>query len=164
MLGKRNKQRKKSTPGHFDTLVSNKTSLTGDVVFSGGLHIDGKITGTVRAEEGSDAVLRISEVGEVDGDIHAPHIIVNGTVRGDVHSSKDLELAPKASIHGNVYYNLLEMAMGAEVNGSLMHRQEGDREQPMLKSESRPTLEAPEDTAGESDDEANARATTSEAG
>lgn len=123
MLGKK-KQPKRPSSGQFDTLISAKTSISGDLHFSGGLHVDGKIRGKVTAEEGSSAVLRISEVGEVEGDIHAPHVIINGTVHGDVYASEHLELAAKASIHGNVYYNLIEMAMGAAVNGNLVHQSE----------------------------------------
>lgn len=110
--------------GHFDTLISSKTSVEGNIKFSGGLHIDGKVRGKVYAEEGSDAVLRISEVGEVTGDVMAPHIVINGTVNGDLYATQHLELAAKASINGNVYYSLLEMAMGAEINGSLVHQKE----------------------------------------
>ncbi|MDC0664026.1 bactofilin family protein [Marinobacter sp. SS21] len=122
MLGKKKQSRRPA--GNFDTLISAKTSIKGDVFFSGGLHVDGKIHGKVVAEEGSNAVLRVSEVGEVEGDIVAPHVIVNGTVHGDVYAAEHLELASKASINGNVYYNLIEMAMGAAVNGSLVHQQE----------------------------------------
>ncbi|XOZ33237.1 bactofilin family protein [Halomonadaceae bacterium KBTZ08] len=111
--------------GQYDTLISNKMAITGDVHFSGGLHIDGRVEGTVYAEEGADAVLRISDVGEVAGDVYAPHIIINGTVHGNVYSSEDLELASKASINGNVYYHLIEMAMGAAVNGNLLKQREG---------------------------------------
>ncbi|MEP1213536.1 MAG: polymer-forming cytoskeletal protein [Marinobacter sp.] len=123
MLGKK-KQKPRRPSGHFDTLVSSRTTVQGDVHFSGGLHVDGTIRGRVVAEEGGDAVLRVSEVGSVEGDIVAPHVIVNGTVHGDVYASTHLELAEKASIHGNVYYNLIEMAMGASVNGSLVHQNE----------------------------------------
>ena len=123
MLGKK-KQKPRRPAGHFDTLVSSRTTVKGDVHFSGGLHVDGTIRGRVVAEEGGDAVLRVSEVGSVEGDIVAPHVIVNGTVHGDVYASTHLELAEKASIHGNVYYNLIEMAMGASVNGSLVHQTE----------------------------------------
>ena len=111
MLGKK-KQKPRRPAGHFDTLVSSRTTVKGDVHFSGGLHVDGTIRGRVVAEEGGDAVLRVSDV------------IVNGTVHGDVYASTHLELAEKASIHGNVYYNLIEMAMGASVNGSLVHQNE----------------------------------------
>jgi len=123
MLGKK-KQKPRRPAGHFDTLVSSRTTVKGDVHFSGGLHVDGTIRGRVVAEEGGDAVLRVSEVGSVEGDIVAPHVIVNGTVHGDVYASTHLELAEKASIHGNVYYNLIKMAMGASVNGSLVHQNE----------------------------------------
>lgn len=123
MLGKK-KQKPRRPTGHFDTLVSSRTTVEGDVHFSGGLHVDGRVRGKVVAEEGSDAVLRISEVGEITGDIVAPHVIINGQVHGDVYASAHLELAEKASINGNVYYNLIEMAMGAAVNGNLVHQRE----------------------------------------
>lgn len=123
---RKSKPARKAGTAQFDTLISNKTSINGDVHFSGGLHVDGKVEGTVYAEEGSDAVLRISDIGEIEGDVYAPHIIINGTVYGNVYSSEDLELASKAAIHGNVYYHLIEMAMGAAVNGSLLHRKEGN--------------------------------------
>lgn len=113
--------------GQFDTLISSTTSVQGDIRFSGGLHIDGRVEGNLVAEENSDAVLRVSEVGEVTGDIVAPHVIINGTVNGDLYAAEHLELATKAAINGNVYYNLLEMAMGAEVNGSLVRQKEAPR-------------------------------------
>ncbi|PHQ25560.1 cell shape determination protein CcmA [Marinobacter guineae] len=123
MLGKK-KQKPRRPTGHFDTLVSSRTTIEGDVHFSGGLHVDGRIRGKVVADEGTDAVLRVSEVGEVTGDINAPHVIINGTVNGDVYASAHLELAEKAAINGSVFYNLIEMAMGASVNGNLVHQRE----------------------------------------
>ncbi|PSF12390.1 cell shape determination protein CcmA [Marinobacter fuscus] len=121
MLGKK-KQKSRRSVGHFDTLISGHTTVEGDVRFSGGLHVDGKIRGRVVAEEGSDAVVRLSEVGEIVGDVIAPHIIINGKVKGDVQASAHLELAEKAVVTGNVYYQLIEMAIGATVNGNLVRR------------------------------------------
>ncbi|MBK1874130.1 MULTISPECIES: bactofilin family protein [Marinobacter] len=123
MFGKKKAKPRRAT-GNFDTLISSRTTIEGDVHFSGGLHVDGHIRGKVLAEEGSDAVLRVSEVGEVTGDISAPHVVINGTVHGDVYASAHLELAEKAAIHGSVYYNLIQMAMGSSVNGNLVHQRE----------------------------------------
>lgn len=125
MWGK-NKRKSATKASHvtFDTLISSKTRIEGDLQFSGGLHIDGLIKGTIRANDDSEAVVRISDIGEIDGDVVAPHIIVNGTVHGDVYASKHIELAENASVKGNVYYHLIEMAMGAEVNGNLVHHKE----------------------------------------
>ncbi|MGO1502075.1 MAG: bactofilin family protein [Marinobacter sp.] len=123
MLGKK-KQKPRRPTGNFDTLISSRTTIEGDIHFSGGLHVDGHIRGKVLAEEGSDAVLRVSEVGEITGDIAAPHVIINGTVNGDVYATAHLELAEKAAINGSVYYNLIQMAMGSSVNGNLVHQRE----------------------------------------
>lgn len=149
MLGKK-KQPRRPASGQFDTLISAKTTIAGDVHFTGGLHIDGKVRGKVSADDGGSAVLRVSEVGEVEGDIVAPHVIVNGTVHGDVYASEHLELAAKASIHGNVYYNLIEMAMGAAVNGNLVHQREPAG---LLKQES-----APRQPAASQDEDSEERA------
>lgn len=111
----------KSVSAKVDTIVGQKTRVNGDLHFSGGLHIDGRIKGNVIAEEGSASVLTVSEHGSIEGDVNVPNIILNGSVSGDVRSSERIELAAKARVTGDVYYQLIEMAIGAEVNGSLLH-------------------------------------------
>jgi cytoskeletal protein CcmA (bactofilin family) len=108
----------------IDTLVGQRTELRGDVVFSGGLHVDGTIQGNVLAETGEASVLTVSEHGRIEGEVRVPNVVLNGTVQGDVYADERIELAPRARVTGNVYYNLIEMAMGAEVNGNLVHRTE----------------------------------------
>ena len=105
-----------------DTLVGHKTQLTGDLVFQGGLHLDGTVKGNVIAEDGTDSLLILSEQGCIEGEVRVPNMLINGRVIGDVYASGRVELASRSRISGNVYYNLLEMAIGAEVNGNLMHR------------------------------------------
>lgn len=114
--------------GHhqYDTLISNRTDFKGDLHFSGGVHIDGHVKGAVIAKDNADAVVRISDHGVVEGEVRAPHIIINGTVIGDVYSSVHLELAANAVVTGTVHYNLIEMVMGARVNGNLLHHESGD--------------------------------------
>ncbi len=103
------------------TLVGEDTELRGDVLFSGGLHVDGTVRGNVIARTDSAAVLTVGEQGFIEGEVRVPNVVLNGKVIGDVYAVERIELAPRARITGNVYYNLLEMAMGAEVNGSLLH-------------------------------------------
>jgi cytoskeletal protein CcmA (bactofilin family) len=105
----------------IDSLIGQQTEINGEIVFAGGLHIDGKIEGNITAEDNSGAVLTVSEQGVITGDVRVPNIILNGTVRGNVYAEEHIELALNARVIGNVYYNLIEMAMGAEVNGSLVH-------------------------------------------
>jgi cytoskeletal protein CcmA (bactofilin family) len=113
---------KSKNPGHYDTLISSKSEIVGNLHFSGGLHIDGKIKGNIIADDQSSAVVRISETGLVEGEIHAPNIIINGQVIGNVHSHEHIELAKKAVVTGDVHYTMMEMVMGAQVNGSLIHQ------------------------------------------
>jgi cytoskeletal protein CcmA (bactofilin family) len=112
---------KKSASARIDTIIGQHTHLQGDVRFTGGLHVDGKITGNVVAEAGTDAVLTVSELGRIEGEVRVPNLVLNGAVVGDVHAGQHVELAPQAKVTGNVFYRLIEMAMGAEVNGNLVH-------------------------------------------
>ncbi|MYM63264.1 polymer-forming cytoskeletal protein [Pseudomaricurvus sp. HS19] len=102
------------------TLISGATELVGDIHFKGSLEIEGRVRGNIFAEEGSEARVRVMENGMVEGDINAPTIVINGSVRGDVHSSKHVELAAKAIVEGDVHYCMIEMVKGAQVNGSLV--------------------------------------------
>lgn len=105
------------------TIISEGTRLHGDILFSGGLLIEGIVRGKIIAEDSSDSVLHISEVGGVDGDIKVPNVVINGKVKGNVFCDGSLELASKAMVHGDVHYNLIEMAMGCQVNGALLNDQ-----------------------------------------
>lgn len=113
--------KKKGANKRIDSLIGKNTKIIGDIDFSGGLLIDGKIIGNIIAKEDDNAAITINENGYVQGEIQIPHIIINGTVEGSVYASEHIELAPKARIHGNVYYRLIKMEMGAEVNGNLVH-------------------------------------------
>ena len=115
---------KKTT--RMDTLVGPQSEVSGDVKFTGGLHIEGTIKGNVIAENDGNSLVQLSESGTIEGEVRAPFIVLNGVVIGDVHSGEHVELASKARVAGNVYYNLIEMAVGAEVNGKLVHTQSSD--------------------------------------
>ncbi len=119
MLG--NKEKVSFSGSSNTTLVSRDTEIVGDIKFSGNLDVEGVVRGNVVAQSGKDAVIRVVDKGRVEGQIRAPSVIINGTVQGDVYSTKHLELAAKAKVEGNVHYNQVEMAIGAEVNGSLKH-------------------------------------------
>lgn len=100
--------------------VARNTEVEGDIRFTGGLHVEGKVTGNIISEDGS-----VHVHGEVIGEIRVPHIVINGIVKGNVHAAEHIELAAKAMVSGNVYYKTMEMMLGAQVNGSLLHSDKG---------------------------------------
>jgi cytoskeletal protein CcmA (bactofilin family) len=120
MLGR--KQRRHTV---VDTLVGANTRISGDLHFTGGCHVDGTVNGSVTADPDSKSALSISEEGSIDGGVTVPYVVLNGIVRGDVFANQRVELGPTARVIGNVYYNLIEMAIGAEINGKLVHQPEG---------------------------------------
>jgi len=124
MFGKKKQTRRRVANHRIDSLVGQQCELRGDLLFRGGLHIDGSIRGNVLAERGSDSLLILSEQGVIEGEIRVPNIILNGAVVGDVYAYEHVELAPQARITGNVYYRTIEMSCGAAVNGSLVHLNE----------------------------------------
>lgn len=125
MFGSSNHPPKTTSATAVDTLIGRQTEILGDVRFSGGLHVDGKVKGKVIANSDKAASLSVSETGAIEGDVRVPNIVLNGSVSGDVHASEKLTLAPKARVTGNVYYKIVEMEGGALVNGQMLHEPNG---------------------------------------
>lgn len=103
------------------TLISRGTKVVGDLHFTGDLQIEGSVVGNIVADNGNDAKLVVAEKGSVEGEIRVPVVIINGSVNGNVHSTKHVELAAKALVEGNVHYQLIEMVKGSQVNGNLVY-------------------------------------------
>ncbi|MBA2722962.1 MAG: polymer-forming cytoskeletal protein [Methylibium sp.] len=101
------------------TLIGEGTVLEGEIRYSEGLRIDGRVVGNVIAIGDEPNLLVIGEKASITGRVKAGHVIVNGEVCGPVDSSELLELQPKARIEGNVRYARLEMHQGAQVHGEL---------------------------------------------
>jgi cytoskeletal protein CcmA (bactofilin family) len=127
--------RKSQMDTRIDTLIGPNTKINGDLGFCGRCHVDGIVKGNVSADPNSHSALSIAEDGSVEGGVTVPFVVLHGIVRGDVVASQRVELGPTARVIGNVYYNLIEMAIGAEINGKLVHKPEG--KVPMLEQTDR---------------------------
>ena len=104
-----------------DTLIGPQVTIRGDIEFSGGLYLEGRIIGRVFATEGAQAVLMLSEHGSIEGEVRAPVVMLDGRLDGDVHAAERIELAAKARVQGNVHYRVVEMHAGAQLTGRLVH-------------------------------------------
>ncbi|SHM66087.1 bactofilin family protein [Phytopseudomonas punonensis] len=106
------------------SLIAAGAVFRGDLEFQGAVQIDGKVLGDILTEGG---LVRVSVEGEVEGEVRAPHVVIDGEIIGDVYASQHVELGPKARVRGNLYYGLMEMAMGAQVEGGLRPIKDQDR-------------------------------------
>jgi cytoskeletal protein CcmA (bactofilin family) len=113
----------KKSPPRIDTLIGRSARVHGDMSFAGGLHVDGVIAGSVRAEPGVTASVSVSEHGHIEGSVEAPTVVLNGIVNGDIIAAGRIVLGAKARVQGDVYYGAIEMALGAEINGKLVPSQ-----------------------------------------
>jgi cytoskeletal protein CcmA (bactofilin family) len=123
MFGSDKNKSARNGGGGVETLIGPRVIIRGDVHFSGGLYIEGRIEGSVLADESDpNALVTLSERGSIEGEVRAPHVIVNGQLHGDIYSTQRIELAAAARVEGNVHYNSVEMVAGSMLTGRLIHQ------------------------------------------
>ena len=103
----------------LSSLIADNLQVVGDVHFSGGLRIDGRIEGNVSGMPGGKSLIVLSAKGSIAGNARVYDAVINGTVVGDIEVEHFLELQSNAKISGNVRYRQLQMACGAVVDGNL---------------------------------------------
>jgi cytoskeletal protein CcmA (bactofilin family) len=104
----------------IDTLIGRSARVLGDVEFQGGLHLDGQIVGGVRSGEAREATLSVSATGSIEGPVDVPNVMLEGSVKGDIHARERVVLGATARVEGNVYYGVIEMMLGAQILGKLV--------------------------------------------
>jgi len=124
---------KSSKPqSRIDCLIGAGTTIEGDIAFTGGLRVDGRVRGSVIAAEGKTGTLVLSEHAQIEGEIRVSHVVINGTVMGPIHAAEYLELQSKGNVTGDVYYKTLEIQLGAVVQGRLVY-QDGEKSEKVVQ-------------------------------
>lgn len=113
---------------NIECLIGAGTTIEGNITFTGGLRVDGRVRGDVIAADGKPGTVVLSEQAQIEGEIRVSHVVINGTVVGPVHATEYVELQPKANVTGDVYYKTLEIQLGAVVQGRLVYQNDGKSE------------------------------------
>jgi cytoskeletal protein CcmA (bactofilin family) len=98
------------------SLVGAEMTISGDVASEGALHVDGRIDGHVRCTN-----LCQSESGVISGNIVADEARVAGLVEGTV-SARTVLIEANGRVAGDVAYDTISIAAGAQVEGRLARR------------------------------------------
>jgi cytoskeletal protein CcmA (bactofilin family) len=114
-----------SRQSRIDTLIGKSARVSGDVEFAGGMHLDGHILGAVRSDDSPDSSLSVSESGSIEGPVQVPTVLLEGTVKGDIHARQRVVLGATAKVEGNVFYGVIEMTLGAQIVGKLVRLEPG---------------------------------------
>jgi cytoskeletal protein CcmA (bactofilin family) len=134
--------RRKQVSTRIDTLLGKTARVDGDLEFSGGLHLDGRVNGNVRSNAEDGGALSVSESGFIEGNVEVTNIVMNGTVNGDMHARDRLVLGGSARVNGNVHYGVIEMAPGAVITGKLIPIGKDQSGSSETQPESAPTVAA----------------------
>ncbi|MCB1583148.1 MAG: polymer-forming cytoskeletal protein [Xanthomonadales bacterium] len=106
---------------NIDTIIGQKTTVKGDLVFSGMMHLLGTVEGSVTSSSDNDTLI-ISESGKLNGSLKTGNLKIDGSVEGDITVSGKMEVASKARINGNIFYVNIEMETGSQINGKLIYQ------------------------------------------
>lgn len=117
--------RSKPQPVRVETLLGPTARVQGDVEFAGALHLDGYVAGNVRSPADARSTLSVSDNGRVEGNVEVANVLLHGAVHGDIRARGRVVLGAHSRVHGNVYYGVIEMALGAQVRGRLVPQAPG---------------------------------------
>ena len=107
----------------LSTLIADGVEITGDIAFTGGMRIDGRVCGDVngrRVDTSTASLLVLSAKGHIEGSVRCGDAVINGTVVGDLDVEHRLELQSDARVTGTIRYRQLQMDVGATVQGQLL--------------------------------------------
>jgi cytoskeletal protein CcmA (bactofilin family) len=113
-------QRETKPTSRIDILIGKSASIQGDIAFAGGLHLDGRVAGNVRADGQPSSALSVSDAGCIEGSVDVPNVSLDGTVKGDIRASGRVVLGASANVQGDVHYGSIETAFGAQIRGKLV--------------------------------------------
>lgn len=113
-LGKKNSF---SGKREISSRLDAQLQINGNISFDHGTQLDGRVNGNILGN-GPDSVLVVGPLAMVSGAIEAAHVIVKGTVEGQIKAGT-LIVSATGKIIGDVHYGSIQMEDGAQVRGAL---------------------------------------------
>ena len=96
------------------TIIAAGVRVMGTVVATGDFQLNGHIEGDLKA-----ASVTVGPTGSIRGDVHAETITLAGLIEGCMHETT-IEIADAARFRGDLTYEALSIARGADVEGKLI--------------------------------------------
>ncbi len=115
---------KKNTKIILSTIIGKKSKIDGDLNITGGLRVDGEITGNVR----TDSFLTLSKNGFIKANVVARECLISGRVIGDVTIEDVLEIGDTGRIDGSIKAGKLIINSGAVFNGNCLMTKENEED------------------------------------
>ncbi len=112
-------------PKPAPSVLSSDLTITGNLVTTGDVQIEGTVEGDIRAH-----LLTVGESATVKGECVADDVIVNGRVVGCVRGLK-VRLTASARVEGDIIHKTIAIESGAHFEGSVKRQDD-----PLTKTKS----------------------------
>ena len=103
------------------TLLGRGSEFEGKLSFEGTVRVDGKLSGEIFTED----VLIIGEGAEVNAEINVGAVIIEGTVHGNIHAKRSVEIHTPARVRGNISTPSLSIDKGVIFDGQCQMESNG---------------------------------------
>lgn len=101
--------------GMSPTVISESTTVVGDIETRGPLMVSGHVRGDGRI----GGTLSVSKAAHWEGDIEAKQAVLAGKVTGRIVVEEKLEISASAVITGEIIAKVLAIANGARIEGEV---------------------------------------------
>jgi cytoskeletal protein CcmA (bactofilin family) len=95
------------------TLLGRGSEFEGKLSFEGTVRVDGKLSGEIF----TDDVLIVGDGAEVNAEINVGAIIIEGTVHGNIHAKRSVEIHAPGRVRGNIATPSLYIEKGVVFDG-----------------------------------------------
>jgi cytoskeletal protein CcmA (bactofilin family) len=100
--------------GRVSGFIDKDTEITGDIRFKDSFRIDGTFKGKIL----SGGSLIVGETGEMEADVEADSISINGRVKGSLNAKDRIEIFSQGRVTGKIVAPKLIIEEGAFFQGS----------------------------------------------
>jgi cytoskeletal protein CcmA (bactofilin family) len=101
------------------SVIGAGTRIDGDIYICGDLRLEGSMHRTVCSLPDGAATLVVAEGGRIEGDVAVRHLVLQGTICGELIGIETLSMHASANVLGNVQYGSIDTQSGAMINGDL---------------------------------------------
>ncbi len=98
----------------LNCFVGSEADFSGEIVFSGIMHLDGTFSGLITSDDGT---LMVGVSGDIDASIEVASAQIHGTVKGDISAKAHVVLKPTAVVMGDIETPSLCIEEGAVFEG-----------------------------------------------
>lgn len=97
------------------TIIAYGVKVEGEFTCSGDIQIEGEVRGNIH----SDGDLKVGDRSKIQAHVSVQNAHISGELHGNLQVAGKLELTESANINGDVVADILVMAAGAKINGTI---------------------------------------------